>query len=185
MPSETPPLLELLTSESMMTIIEKAYDLLQDPGFFLYSKTGLEILADRGATVDFYKHQVRVKSDIIHQALSTAPSAFILYDQNRKTKFEMHGQKQFFGTAGTVIFVQDYDNEKERRKPITKDFVEHNIVFENCEYLSVKGGPFVCDDVPKEIDDNVAKLKLETMGIKIDTLTEEQKKYLTGWQEGT
>jgi adenosylhomocysteinase len=40
-------------------------------------------------------------------------------------------------------------------------------------------------NVPKEIDDRVAKLKLETMGIKIDNLTKEQKRYLTGWKEGT
>ncbi len=40
-------------------------------------------------------------------------------------------------------------------------------------------------DVPKEIDDRVAQLKLESMGIKIDSLTEEQKKYLTDWKEGT
>ena len=65
MPSETPPLLQLLNSESMMTIIENAYDLLQDPGFFLYSKYGLEILAARAAAVDFEQRQVRVKSDII------------------------------------------------------------------------------------------------------------------------
>ncbi|RLG76901.1 MAG: adenosylhomocysteinase [Thermoprotei archaeon] len=39
--------------------------------------------------------------------------------------------------------------------------------------------------VPDEIDEYVAKLKLESMGIKIDTLTEEQKKYLSSWQLGT
>jgi len=40
-------------------------------------------------------------------------------------------------------------------------------------------------DVPKDIDDRVAKLKLESMGIEIDQLTDEQKRYLTGWEEGT
>ncbi len=40
-------------------------------------------------------------------------------------------------------------------------------------------------DVPKEIDERVSKLKLEAMGVKIDTLTPAQKKYLSSWQEGT
>lgn len=40
-------------------------------------------------------------------------------------------------------------------------------------------------DVPKEIDDKVAELALESKGLKIDSLTEEQKKYLASWQEGT
>jgi len=39
--------------------------------------------------------------------------------------------------------------------------------------------------VPKEIDESVAKLKLEAMGVKIDNLTEEQKRYLTAWEMGT
>jgi len=40
-------------------------------------------------------------------------------------------------------------------------------------------------DVPEEIDAQVAKLKLHAMGIEIDTLTEEQKRYLSSWEEGT
>ena len=39
--------------------------------------------------------------------------------------------------------------------------------------------------VPKEIDKEIARLKLEGMGIKIDKLTEEQEKYLNSWQIGT
>jgi adenosylhomocysteinase len=40
-------------------------------------------------------------------------------------------------------------------------------------------------DVPKDIDDEIARLKLATMGIEIDTLTEEQARYLASWDEGT
>jgi len=39
--------------------------------------------------------------------------------------------------------------------------------------------------VPEDIDREIARLKLESMGIKVDTLTEEQVKYLGSWQEGT
>jgi adenosylhomocysteinase len=39
--------------------------------------------------------------------------------------------------------------------------------------------------VPREIDEEIARLKLETMEISIDTLTEEQKRYLESWDEGT
>ena len=38
---------------------------------------------------------------------------------------------------------------------------------------------------PTDIDEGIAKLKLETLGVKIDTLTAEQEKYLASWQEGT
>ena len=39
--------------------------------------------------------------------------------------------------------------------------------------------------VPTEIDADIARLKLASMGVYLDTLTQEQEKYLTSWQEGT
>ena len=39
--------------------------------------------------------------------------------------------------------------------------------------------------VPADIDQNVAKLKLQSLGVSIDTLTREQEKYLASWSEGT
>ena len=39
--------------------------------------------------------------------------------------------------------------------------------------------------VPAEVDAEIARIKLNAMGIKIDTLTPEQVKYLNSWEEGT
>ncbi|RMG91942.1 MAG: adenosylhomocysteinase [Chloroflexi bacterium] len=39
--------------------------------------------------------------------------------------------------------------------------------------------------VPEEVDKEIARIKLESMGIQIDRLTEEQIKYLNSWEEGT
>jgi len=39
--------------------------------------------------------------------------------------------------------------------------------------------------VPKEIDDEIARMKLQSMGVAIDRLTAEQRRYLAGWEEGT
>ena len=39
--------------------------------------------------------------------------------------------------------------------------------------------------VPAEIDKEVARLKLETMGVRVDELTAEQKAYMAAWEEGT
>jgi adenosylhomocysteinase len=55
------------------------------------------------------------------------------------------------------------------------------------EYLAKEGGSLSPQvyPVPKAIDDEVARLKLASMGITIDTLTEEQERYLASWEEGT
>jgi len=39
--------------------------------------------------------------------------------------------------------------------------------------------------VPKELDEQIAALKLKAMGVEIDVLTPEQEKYLASWTEGT
>jgi adenosylhomocysteinase len=39
--------------------------------------------------------------------------------------------------------------------------------------------------VPLDIDNEIARLKLEAMGVSIDTLTDQQVKYLNSWEEGT
>jgi len=39
--------------------------------------------------------------------------------------------------------------------------------------------------VPEEIDAEIARIKLEAMGVDIDVLTDEQVKYLNSWEEGT
>ncbi|MGD2250009.1 MAG: adenosylhomocysteinase [Candidatus Methanofastidiosia archaeon] len=57
----------------------------------------------------------------------------------------------------------------------------------SAEYIVKKGNtlePKVYK-VPEDIDSQVALLKLESMNVKIDTLTKEQKKYLTSWKAGT
>ena len=55
------------------------------------------------------------------------------------------------------------------------------------EYLATRDQRLPPDvyDVPKEIDQEVARLKLASMGITIDALTEEQRKYLSSWESGT
>ncbi|MFA6523284.1 MAG: adenosylhomocysteinase [Candidatus Peribacteraceae bacterium] len=56
-----------------------------------------------------------------------------------------------------------------------------------CEYLVKNKGklPVSVITLPPDIDVFISRVQLEAMGITIDTLTEEQKKYLSSWEEGT
>lgn len=55
------------------------------------------------------------------------------------------------------------------------------------EYLAKNKGklPAAVITLPEEIDDDISRLQLEAMGIKIDEMTADQKKYVESWQEGT
>jgi adenosylhomocysteinase len=57
----------------------------------------------------------------------------------------------------------------------------------SCEWLTKNAASLEKKvyEVPDDIDKEVARLKLETMGVRIDELTDEQSAYLAGWEEGT
>ena len=56
----------------------------------------------------------------------------------------------------------------------------------SAEYMTKNADKLVkkACSVPTDIDKEIACLKLEAMGVKIDTLTEEQLKHLGSWEEG-
>ncbi|MDO8554144.1 MAG: adenosylhomocysteinase [Candidatus Micrarchaeota archaeon] len=56
-----------------------------------------------------------------------------------------------------------------------------------CEYLVKNKGKLKSSVItlPESIDNDIALLQLNSMSVKIDTLTEAQKKYLASWEEGT
>ena len=55
------------------------------------------------------------------------------------------------------------------------------------EYLASNVGSLAAGvhTIPRDLDEEVARIKLHSMGIAIDTLTEEQQKYLSSWESGT
>jgi adenosylhomocysteinase len=57
----------------------------------------------------------------------------------------------------------------------------------SCEWLAQNAAELEKKvySVPDDIDREVARLKLETMGVRIDELTADQRAYLEGWEEGT
>ncbi|MCD6341968.1 MAG: adenosylhomocysteinase, partial [Thaumarchaeota archaeon] len=57
----------------------------------------------------------------------------------------------------------------------------------SAEYLANNKGKLLRDvlDVPRDLDEMVARLKLEAMGIEIEKLTEEQERYLMRWELGS
>jgi adenosylhomocysteinase len=56
-----------------------------------------------------------------------------------------------------------------------------------CEYLVKNHGKLEpgMHSIPQEIDHEIARLKLQAMGINIDTLTDEQVEYMNSWTVGT
>jgi adenosylhomocysteinase len=57
----------------------------------------------------------------------------------------------------------------------------------SAEYLAKNSGKLEKQvySVPEDLDKEIARLKLQSLGVKIDKLTAEQDKYLHSWEMGT
>ena len=74
------PVLRFLTDDLADRIIDEARGLLCELGMKIRNTSALELLSDHGAQVDLAAQHVRFSSDLIDNALKTAPPSFTLFN---------------------------------------------------------------------------------------------------------
>ncbi len=102
--------------------------------------------------------------------------------RNQITEYTILGKKVFLLAEGRLVNL----SAAEGHPAMVMDMSFAN-QFYAAKYLMEKGNTLNNDVyvLPEDIDMAVASDKLETLGIKIDRLTDEQKKYLDSWEIGT
>ena len=132
-----------------------------------------------------------VVGQTFHGSLASAPidqtpkreKPNITYGPNASVDLlrEKRGRVDFPLVVPTVIERSSWtDSSDPARMSFANQALSAEYVVQNAASLEKKVYP-----VPTEIDQEIARLKLETMGVQIDQLTEEQAKYLASWDEGT
>ncbi len=97
-------------------------------------------------------------------------------------EYEINGRKIFLCAEGRLVNLGAAEGHPS--EVMATSFAGQALA---CEYL-VKNKDKIEKKVitlPSEIDMHIAELQLEAMGVKKDTLTKEQKEYLSSWEEGT
>ena len=90
------------------------------------------------------------------------------------------GRKLYLLSEGRLVNLAAADGSAS--EVMDMSFANHALV---AEWLMKTDLDVAVHDVPRSIDHIIANLKLKAMGAKLDKLTEEQKKYLSSWEEGT
>lgn len=130
MNSQTPDILsftspikyEVLTDEQIAKIKQGTFHLMENIGIKFPSQTALSIFADHGAKVDWENQIVRIPSDLVRKALSTAPRSFVLAGREERFDLILDGSKSYLATDGCGVRVMDLENREER--PSRKSDVE-------------------------------------------------------------
>ncbi len=97
-------------------------------------------------------------------------------------EFVLGGKKLFLCAGGRLVNLGAAEGHPS--EVMATSFAGQSLA---CEYLVKNKGelkPSVLT-LPEKIDNNIASLQLEAMGVKMDSLTPEQEEYLNSWQEGT
>ncbi len=97
-------------------------------------------------------------------------------------EYEIDGKKLYLCAEGRLVNLGAAEGHPS--EVMATSFAGQSLA---AEYLVKNKGklPPKVLDLPEEIDNEIARLQLKEMGVEIDVLTEEQKKYLGSWQEGT
>ena len=149
------PKLQLLEDSQIKLIIQDAYNILDDVGVqFKDNEESLNLFEAAGGRVDRSRGVVKLSSDIIDRALKTVPPVIPFYDKDHQNKLFNLGRDDCHITGdGVAIYIQDYDNPKVKRPPVTQDQIIHSRLHEECKHISFTA-PFLLTDVPREIADN-------------------------------
>jgi trimethylamine--corrinoid protein Co-methyltransferase len=130
MHTETPDLLYFdtkhakpyLSEEQLKKLKEGTLHLLEEVGVLFPSQKALEIFVDHGAKVDMESQIVRIPSDLVLKAMSTAPRSFLLGGRENRFDLLLDGSRTYICTDGCGTRV--IDPETRELRPSKKADVE-------------------------------------------------------------
>ena len=147
------PKLRLLTDEQIQLMHEKALHVLEHAGVKYESDEALKILAEHGAEVDFEKHIVKFKPDMVNDAVKKAPASIQLYNRNGDPAALLGGTHVHFDPGSAAIKFMEADG-KTVRKSEARDLAAISKVNDALDNIALQSTSVVCYDVPKLIGDS-------------------------------
>lgn len=146
------PKLNVFDEKSVQQIIDEGKALLIDPGVRVHNHEALTLLADAGAKVDFSAQVAKIPEDMIHRALETTPSEFLLFDIRGNPVVNYGGDYLQFDPGSAGISVLDI-NTNIQYAPRSADFVKWVKLVETLPQIDAQSTSMVCSDVPEEMGD--------------------------------
>jgi len=141
--------LEVLTQDDVRKIHEATLQIIEKVGVRFPSKRALEIWEANGATVDHEKKIVRVKPQIIEDAIKKAPPAYKLAARDPQQDLQLDGNHVHLGTDGCGVEVLDI-NTGEKRTSCLQDVRDIARVADATEEVAFHWVPVSAQDSPVE-----------------------------------
>ena len=141
--------LEILTTEEVKKIHAATLWIIENVGIRFPSKRALEIWEANGAKVDHEKKIVRVKGDVIEEALAKCPPQYSLGARNPEQDLPLDGNHVYLGTDGCGVEVIDI-NSAQKRTSCLRDVQEIARVADATEEVAFHWVAVSAQDAPVE-----------------------------------
>ncbi|MBL8103133.1 MAG: trimethylamine methyltransferase family protein [Anaerolineales bacterium] len=141
--------LEILTKEDVQKIHDATLQIIEKVGVRFPSKRALEIWAANGAEVDYEKKIVRVKPQVIADALKKCPPAYKLAARDPQQDLQLDGNHVNLGTDGCGVEVIDI-NTSEKRTSCLQDVRDIARIADGTEEVAFHWVPVSAQDTPVE-----------------------------------
>jgi trimethylamine--corrinoid protein Co-methyltransferase len=143
------------SDEQVKKIHSNALELLQTHGFMVEHRQALEMLQDSGAKVDFEKHIVKVKPDLVKKCMRSTVSRFVLgaRDAAKNVTVETDPQRPVFRNGGGVDKIIDIDTGQ-FRDMLLSDVAALVRLLDALDFIDVVS-PLYSHDVPEKTRDLV------------------------------
>jgi trimethylamine--corrinoid protein Co-methyltransferase len=141
--------LEILTTEEVKKIHEATLWIIEHVGIRFPSQRALEIWEANGATVDREKKIVKVKGDVIEEALTKCPPAYPLAARDPQQDLPLDGNHVYLGTDGCGVEVIDI-HTGQKRTSCLDDVQDIARVADATEEVAFHWVPVSAQDTPPE-----------------------------------
>ena len=139
--------IEVLNEEELNSIHEASMDILENVGVEFLSERALNILGNKGATINREKNLVCMDRGLVLEAIANAPSQFTLHARNPQRFVVIGGNNICFDSVGGPAYVSDLDHG--RRAGNFEDFQKFISLVQSLDVLHICGGIPV---VPVDLD---------------------------------
>jgi len=147
------PKLRMLTEEQIITIHEKALNILENTGIFFQGEEALQVLAKNGANVDFSTKIVKFPPKMVLEAIEKVPNSFRLFNRDGEPAATLGEDHVYFDPGSSGIRFLESDG-KTAREAVGADLVKIAKVCEAMSHVDLLATALTPYDIPKNIGDS-------------------------------
>jgi trimethylamine--corrinoid protein Co-methyltransferase len=146
------PYLNILPEPRVESIVDEAYDVLEQVGVAVEHRHAVEMLAGAGARIADDGLRVFIPRELCAQCLQTVPTEFQLFDRDEKSLYKVGGVETAFDPGSAALSLYDYERG-EIVSPTTRNVVEFAVLTDQLAAYDYQSTGLIPADIPENLAD--------------------------------